>query len=164
MKKDIDKIKRELDDKDRGYRDIIELGLTCILRRSHDTNDIAILSVLDSTREVLIFLRLGGMIDSFVFNSITYEKLEDIGKAVHEPNLNRLRKVLNKFGELNLIYETKEFGYKRIYVNPYYYTKGLKLSRFTLKMFNPTYTPKKTKDNKVNRNPEDPSKIVNYGF
>lgn len=103
------------------------------------------------------------------WNSVGYPSARALLKPLGISNEHRLRQLIRRFEKLNLIRIVQEDNARMIYINPNYFYKSSKLKLYVLKMFNCVYSDIKDSDNKstkskVNRKPEDESKISDIPF
>lgn len=169
MEKDLEKATREEINRQKSISKYLKLDCFCILGRDKETNMLLYKLKLPTASYQKLFINLCDLITSYDFNSLEFTSLDSIGVRIGETNRGRLRKVLNYFEDLGLIKDITENGYRRIYVNPKYYTKSLKLKLYTLNMFDCAYTEKfytgSKNKGKVNIEKEDPNNIDHeHGF
>lgn len=149
----------------KGIKKYLVLTKFSVVGRDAEADMDSYMVVLPKEDEQRKFHRLCQLVDHYSYNSFDFTTLQDIGTKIGELNRTRLKQLLIKFEELELIKDLTEKGIRRIYINPKYFTKSLKLSQFVLDMFDCEYTDSintKKEKPKVNRNPEKEENIFPF--
>lgn len=167
MEQDVERVAREEINRQKSISKYLQLDCFCILGRDKETNMLLYKIKLPTPSYQRLFINLCDLVTSYDYNSLEFTSLDSVGVRIGETNRGRLRKMLNYFEELNMIKIIEDMGYRRIYINPTYYAKSIKLKLYTLKMFNCNYTDKLNKptETKVNTEKQDMSKVDwEHGF
>ena len=162
MEKELERVVQDEINRQKSISAYLKLDCFCVLGRDKKTNILLYKLKLPTPSYQRLFINLCDLITSYDYNSFEFTTLKAIGVRIGETNGYRLKNLLKYFEELGMIKDITEKGYRRIYVNPSYYTKSMKLKIYTLKMFNCTYTEKfyNGDKSKVSNEKEDPNNVL----